>query len=117
MEDKRIFQRVLFNHSAKLISNGESLTTQVLDLSFHGFLCTQPTDSTIQLNDELTLELQLDENIKITMPSTVVHIEASHLGMHCKQLDVDSISELKRLIQLNLANNDLLNRELSHLSR
>jgi len=117
MEDKRIFQRVLFNHNAKLINNDQSLITQVLDLSFHGFLCTKPANSTIQLNDEFTLELQLDKDIKIVMQSTVVHIEASHMGMHCSQLDVDSISELKRLIQLNLANDDLLNRELSHLVR
>ncbi|MCG7530829.1 PilZ domain-containing protein [Psychrobium sp. MM17-31] len=117
MEEKRIFQRVLFSHDAKLICNGESHTVQVLDLSMHGFLCTQPSSAHINLNDEATLIMTLEQGRKIVMESTVVHIENSHLGMDCHHIDIDSVSELKRLIQLNLANDELLNRDLGLLAR
>jgi len=117
MEDKRVFQRVLFSHDASLVHKDKKLTIQVLDLSLDGFLCNLPTDNVIELNDEVTLELQLEKNRKIVMASTVVHIKKSYLGVKCNHIDIDSISELKRLIQLNLANDDLLNRELSGLAR
>lgn len=32
------------------------------------------------------------------------------------KIDIESISQLKRFIELNVGNNDLLNRELEHLS-
>lgn len=117
MPDKRIFQRVLFSHDAKLIHQSNSHTIQVLDLSLHGFLCTQPKEVNMNINDEVTLELTLEQNRKIIMQSTIVHIEDSHLGMDCHHMDIDSISELKRLIQLNLADDNLLNRDLSLLAR
>ncbi|OIQ48071.1 MAG: hypothetical protein BM565_03215 [Gammaproteobacteria bacterium MedPE] len=117
MQDKRIFQRVLFSHDAKLLCNGESHIVQVLDLSMHGFLCTKPNTLDVSLNDETTLILTLEQGRKIVMESTVVHIDNSHLGMSSHHIDIDSISELKRLIQLNLANDDLLNRELDMLAR
>ena len=117
MEDKRIFQRVLFSHDAKLIHNNKKLIVQVLDLSLDGLLCNKPNENSISLNEEVTLELQLDQERKIVMISKVVHIEASHLGLKCLSIDIESISELKRLIQLNLASDELLNRELSSLAR
>ena len=117
MEDKRIFQRVLFTHDAKLIHDDKQSTIQVLDLSLDGFLCNRPTNCSILLNDEVTLKLQLNQDRKIVMVSKVVHVETSHLGLKCLNIDIDSISELKRLIQLNLASDNLLNRELSSLAR
>ncbi len=117
MVDKRIFQRVLFSHDAKLIFNNKDLTIQVLDLSLDGFLCNKPTESNIEIDEKVTLELQLDQDRKIVMVSKVVHVETSYLGLKCLNIDIDSISELKRLIQLNLASDELLNRELSNLAR
>lgn len=117
MQEKRIFQRVLFSHDAKLICNGQSHTVQILDLSLHGFLCTQPNTTNIHLNDDATMIMTLEQGRKITMESTVVHIDNSHLGVSCHHMDIDSISELKRLIQLNLANDELLNRDLELLAR
>lgn len=117
MQDKRIFQRVLFSHDAKLVCNGESHIVQILDLSLHGFLCTKPDALNVSLKDETTLILTLEQGRKIVMESTVVHVENSHLGMSSHHIDIDSVSELKRLIQLNLANDDLLNRELAMLAR
>jgi len=117
MSDKRVFQRVLFSHDAKLMHQNNKHTTQILDLSLHGFLCTQPPAANITLNDDVTLELTLDQERKIIMQATIVHIEDSHLGMDCHHIDIDSISELKRLIQLNLADDDLLNRDVNVLAR
>lgn len=117
MENKRLFQRVLFSHDAKLLINDNSYTVQVLDLSLHGFLCTRPSDANINLNDEGTLQLKLDDQHIITMSANVIHVATNSLGMTCHHIDIDSISELKRLIQLNLANDELLHRDIDELAQ
>ena len=49
------------------------------------------------------------------MSSTVTHIDNERIGFKCQQLDIDSISHLKRLISLNLGDDSLLHRVLSAL--
>lgn len=117
MEDKRLFQRILFSHDATLYAAGKKWTTQILDLSLHGCLCTEPTDSSFEINQQLTLVLKLDDQHIITIDAQLVHHENHTLGIVNKHVDIDSISELKRLVQLNLANDDLLNRDLAQLAR
>jgi len=117
MENKRLFQRVLFSHDAKIIIDDVAYTTQVLDLSLHGFLCTNPTDLRVNKDDSCELKLKLDDQHIITMTATVVHIETNSLGMTCQHIDIDSISELKRLIQLNLADDELLHRDIDELAQ
>lgn len=51
------------------------------------------------------------------MDGTVVHCEDGHLGFRCDHIDLDSISHLKRLVELNLSDEALLERELSELSQ
>ncbi len=117
MQDKRLFQRVLFSHDAKLIVDGSQHITQILDLSLHGFLCTQPSQFSASLNQNLQLILTLDQQRSIIMDAFITHIDNGMLGMQCHHIDIDSISQLKRLIQLNLANDELLNRNLDQLAR
>ena len=54
------------------------------------------------------------------MQVTVVHIETEEesieIGLDCTAIDLDSISILRRLIELNLGDSKQLNKELSELS-
>jgi len=117
MEDKRLFQRVLFSHDAKIQVHDVAYTVQILDLSLHGFLCTIPSNTNFKVDDESTLILKLDDQHIIKMAATIIHITNTTLGMTCHHIDIDSISELKRLIQLNLANDDLLHRDIDELAQ
>lgn len=49
---------------------------------------------------------------KITMEGTVVHHEGNLIGIECKQIDMDSMANLRRLVELNLGDEGLLEREL-----
>ena len=117
MEEKRLFQRILFSHEATLQVDDERWTTQILDLSLHGFLCTKPSSANFSQSTTLTLILKLDDSHSITMIAELVHRKDSGLGFQCSHIDIDSITELKRLVQLNLGNEELLHRELALLAR
>ncbi len=66
-------------------------------------------------NDAILRFILPDSEIEIKMETTICHIEANHIGLKCKHIDIDSISYLKRLIELNLADDELLHRELAML--
>ena len=49
------------------------------------------------------------------MEVSVAHIEESRIGFYCQHIDIDSISHLHRLVELNLGNEKLLEREMSEM--
>ena len=49
------------------------------------------------------------------MDVEIAHRENDELGLNCKDIDVDSITHLRRLVELNLGDPELLERELSAL--
>ncbi|SQD77227.1 PilZ domain-containing protein [Moritella yayanosii] len=116
MNNKRQFQRVLFNHDASLTCNGHQWSTNVIDLSLRGLSCTKPKNVTFEINQLMTLSIQLAQDQVIIMEAVLIHNEEGVLGMRCTRIDINSISELRRLVQLNLADEALLQRDIEHLA-
>ena len=56
-----------------------------------------------------------DSEICIQMQMRVVHERDNQLGLACQHIDVESISHLRRLLELNLGDASLLDRELERL--
>lgn len=51
----------------------------------------------------------------IRMDASAVHIDDGMINFICEHIDLDSITHLKRLVELNLGDPELLHRELSAL--
>jgi hypothetical protein len=45
----------------------------------------------------------------------VVHLEGVQVGMTCEDIDLQSLTRLRRLLELNTGDADLMDRELTHL--
>ncbi|NOU49540.1 PilZ domain-containing protein [Pseudoalteromonas sp. JBTF-M23] len=116
MEERRQFTRVLFSTPALLMTASGDYNCQLLDLSLKGALVTLPKGY-VPLKDELaSIKVMLpDSDITISMEVEVRHIEHDHLGLHCSQIDLDSVTHLKRLIELNIGDDKVLHRELVQL--
>lgn len=117
MKNKRQFQRVLFNHDASLTCNEHQWSTNVIDLSLRGLSCTKPKNVIFNINQLMTLSIKLSDEQEIVMEAELIHNEEHVLGMRCTRIDINSISELHRLVQLNLADEALLHRDIEHLAQ
>lgn len=117
MKNKRQFQRVLFDHDASLTCNEHQWSTNVIDLSLRGLSCTKPKNVIFDVNQLMTLSIKLSPEQVIIMEAELIHNEEHVLGMRCTRIDINSISELRRLVQLNLADEALLNRDIEHLTQ
>lgn len=115
--DKRKFSRITFDTDIHLVSAEGSWNCQLLDISLKGILATTPDGWHAKMGDHFLAEmLQGNEDATIRMEVSVMHIEEGHAGFRCEHIDLDSISHLRRLVELNLGDSDILERELAELS-
>ncbi len=115
-QERRRFHRVLFDAPVEIESVGVSMRGTLLDISLKGALIKlsgvwpQEPDKSVQLH----IPLDEDTNV-IHMDGLVVHQEMDHIGVLCHHIDMDSITHLRRLVELNLGQPELLERELMAL--
>ena len=112
----RNFARIPFATEALLHLRGKAVKVQLVDVALKGALMQIETLDGIALRNKCRLELPLDKvGDVVTMSGVVVHLEGQHIGMECQNIDLTSLTHLRRLVELNTGDAELMNRELSHL--
>jgi hypothetical protein len=116
-ENRRKFQRILFDADTKIIVDSVEISAGLIDISLNGALLERPKHWATATGQKVTLSITLDhdEEFLIQMNAEVAHTEESKVGLHCKHIDMDSITNLRRLLELNLGDPELLERELAAL--
>jgi len=115
MDNRRQFSRILFAASASLQQGKQQWHTTIIDLSLNGALVTAP-ENFVHADTPLQLSFTLpDSDIALQMTTKLIHHKQGQLGLKCHFIDLDSISHLRRIIELNLGDASLLNRELALL--
>ena len=116
--EQRHFTRIPFNATATVIStrSGHKVTTDLIDISFKGLLIKKPADWQGLNGDHYTVHLQLAGNeVEINLAVIAVHHEDDHIGFKTEHMDLDTATTLRRLLELNLGSEELLERELTEL--
>ncbi len=120
--DKRRFQRIPFEKSIQLNKTDdpdECYLGKLQDISLKGALVSLESDEhDFSVGDALLLSIgpfQGDFEINLNVGITYIQENRITLGLNIVSLDVDSASHLRRLIEVNLGDEDLLQRELTNL--
>ena len=119
--EKRRFTRIPFDAEIRITHpvTGTAYEVQLLDISLKGALTTLPFSWQPEAGNTYLLELTLaasDTDIKLCMEASLVHTENGHLGFQYQQMDLDTATHLHRLIELNLGDEKLMERELAELA-
>ncbi len=117
-DEKRRFTRIPFSATAHIVNAMGSWYAPLVDISLKGALVEQAENWEGKIGDHYLIELNLDESesdIAIRMEVEVAHMENNHIGFSCQHIGLDSITHLRRLIELNLGDDRILDRELSAL--
>lgn len=112
--ERRHFVRVVFDADAALITTDAKLAGQVVDLSLKGALIELADAAGIEAGEPCLLAVQLGDDL-IKMAGEVAHVEGRQVGVQCRSIDLESITHLRRLIEMNLGGGKLLERELKAL--
>jgi len=121
MENRRTFTRILFSLNATLTIDQEKQPVSLHDISISGALIKCSNEAPPKKKQTGWLHFSLnDEDSTVAMQVSVVHTKRNEqnteIGLDCHAIDLDSISILRRLIELNLGDSNQLDKELSELS-
>ncbi len=115
-KDNRHFHRIAHDAPAVVSLGDEVWKARTLDLSLKGCLLELGSAPTPAIGDPCLIAIHLNEEIQIAMTATLVHRENGRAGFKCEHIDLDSVSTLRRLVELNLGDPELLDRDLEALA-
>lgn len=114
-EHERRYTRISFDATTHLEQFGHDWKVDLMDISLRGALIKQPNDWQINPGKPLILSVKLSADHQIHIKCHIVHVSPDTIGCEFDQIDLDSLSELKRLLELNMGSEEQLHRELTQL--
>jgi len=114
--ERRRFRRFPVEGSVRLYSPKAMWTCELVDLSLHGCLITRPDEFDGSHGDNYRVDIRLAGGVMIGMSCRLARPFDNSLAFACQKIDLDSFSKLKRLVEMNLGNAEVLYRELTELT-
>jgi hypothetical protein len=114
-DERRHFSRIVFDGDTCISQGERTWPVTLLDLSLKGLLIEEPKNWNADNHQPFQASIQLNEDTTINMSVNWRHTNKGQMGFECTHIDIDSISHLRRLVELNLGDDSLLERELAGL--
>jgi hypothetical protein len=112
----RRFSRVPFHATAQLLVQGRIIAVSLLDIALKGALLATAAPEGLRLQEQCRLMLTLtDDGDAITMDGSIAHLDGTQVGFQCLEIDISNMTRLRRLLELNTGDVDLVDRELAQL--
>lgn len=112
--ERRHFTRVGFSCGVLVEVADASTQAELVDISLKGVLLRAPTLA-VAPGQACKVIIQLAEEQQIVMPVQLAHAHEGYWGFECTQLDMDSLTHLRRLIELNMDDPKAAERVLAEL--
>jgi hypothetical protein len=114
--ERRNHQRIPFQAEIIMQCGNEEWSCNLLDISLKGMLVEPPENLDIDTASPCALALFLGEETSIHARVKIAHVmDNGNWGLQWLHIDVDSLKHLRRLLELNLNDPSLLDRELAEL--
>lgn len=113
--ERRRFKRIAFDARTELSQGESTWPVKLIDLSLKGLLIERPEHWPGNPQQDFLVDIHLSEEADITMNVQLVHDDHGQLGFVCRHISLESIARLRRLIELNLGDQQELERELGAL--
>lgn len=113
--ERRRFHRIAFDAPTEIRQGQRHWQVELHDVSLKGLLIKRPDGWNGDPDQVFFATLQLDNDTLVEMEVVLTRIQGELLGFICRHIDLDSISHLRRLVELNLGDDSVLERELASL--
>ncbi|MGK0499077.1 MAG: hypothetical protein ACJAYG_000708 [Oceanicoccus sp.] len=117
INERRHFSRISFDCLTTINQAGKQWSTSLIDISLKGLLVAVPAQWDADDGQVFEVDIALADDTTISMTVNCRHSNDDQLGFECQHIDIDSISHLRRLVELNIGDSDLLERELAALGK
>lgn len=118
MTESRNSQRVAFDSLVEFESGEYQHVCELYDISLQGALIGACSGATPDAGTACKLIIKLDKagTVKIVMQGSIAHKIENRVGIYCEKIDESSMTHLRRLVEYNLGDVELVNRDFDALS-
>ncbi|NOH81240.1 PilZ domain-containing protein [Vibrio sp. RE86] len=117
MIERRRFSRIVYQAQAVITQESTQVDASVNDLSLHGLLASSDHADVLDINKQINVEFSLSgSDVTIQLVGNIVGLNNNVIRIAIDHIDIESIGHLKRLIELNVGDDELLHRNIEHLS-
>lgn len=114
-QEKRHYRRIPFIAEVVMTKGSDEWASVLLDISLKGMLIDVPSEIQPDMQGIYSVELVLGEDVSIRMEARISHINNDFWGMQWENIDIEGLSHLRRLLELNLSDSDEMHREIAEL--
>lgn len=113
--ERRRFRRIELERAATITVNGQVIDCELVDISLKGALIRFNSDWQLEIGQRLDLLVLLAPNASscIRVTAEIAHLGDHFIGTHIYSMDIESGENLRRLVEINLGDAEMLGRELS----
>ncbi|EGA70159.1 hypothetical protein VISI1226_18096 [Vibrio sinaloensis DSM 21326] len=117
MIERRRFSRIVYRAQAVLSQGMSAVDASISDLSLHGLLIDCQQSALLDVNEQVDVEFTLPgSDVTIQLTGNIVGLNNNMIRLSIDHIDIESIGHLKRLVELNVGDDELLHRDIEHLS-
>jgi hypothetical protein len=115
-DERRRFNRIATDKPVSLREGDRQHSGTVLDISLQGLLLESNGSWNPTIGARVRAGVHLGKDMpEIRMDGEIAHIDGKRVGLRCVVIDLESASMLRRMVELNLGDGELLERDLSQL--
>lgn len=116
-EDRRHFSRILFQSTVTIQAQSGPFQAELIDISLKGALIELKSGPALARGETCFFELRLDlDSVAVKTDAVVVYSKENQLGLRFENLDLDSVTHLRRLVELNVGDSEQVQQELFFLA-
>jgi len=113
--ERRQYQRIAFIADVVLKQNNQQWSCGLEDISLKGMLIAAPENIQANLDAPYEIELVLGEGATISMQANISHTTNTHWGMQWDNIELEGLTHLRRLLELNMQDPQEMHREMAEL--
>ena len=113
--DKRLFKRIQFDSPIAIEQGNSHWISHIVDISLKGLLLAD-SEARVDHQQLIALDIPLSSEAHIKMLARWDHSKDGFTGLHWEKVDIESMTHLRRLLELNCGDSELLTRELLQLN-
>lgn len=113
--ERRHYKRIPFIADVLLRQDDQQWRCRLLDISLKGILIEHVEEEPSKLTGSFDVSLVLSEDVVINMQAAISHCTEGRCGLVWQNIELEGLSHLRRLLELNMSDASEINRELAEL--
>ena len=115
MTELRNYHRIPFHTTATILMDQRQFSCELIDLALRGTLLQTDEEVSLSIGERAQVKIALaNSELKLTFGVELIHRAQNQYGFLFIDADDESLAHLRRLLELNLGDDEQVEREFIH---